>query len=129
AALTVLLRPPGPGLNPSPGGPMKKSLQVCAAVLVAAGIAFAAHALSSDTFAEASGGGTVVVGGIVASFGFNAERPPDFTGGGAAVGRINYDKHAKVAAGNHVSVPVVSMAAILTSTPTPNGSGGHAQIG
>ena len=84
--------------------------------------------ISPDALATVSGGGTVVVAGVpntLASFGVNAARPTGFVAGGAAVGHINYDKHAKVA-GNHVNVPVVLMAAELTATPSPNGSGGRA---
>ena len=86
------------------------------------------NGLATDTIGIATGGGTVEVGPIVASFGLNAKRPANFTGGGAAVGRINYDKHANVLGGHHVNVPVTFMSIILTTTPTPNGTGGSAQI-
>src|SRR5438045_4046895 len=64
--------------------------------------------LSGNTVGTVTGGGTVIVAGvpnIVASFGINGKRPTGFTGG-AAVGRINYDKHAQVT-GRHVNVPVM----------------------
>src|SRR5438105_9607528 len=55
-------------------------------------------AMSQDTVAIVTGGGTVIVaestGNVVASFGLNARRPDGFTGGGAATGRGNYDEHA-----------------------------------
>jgi hypothetical protein len=86
------------------------------------------NALPTDTVGIATGGGTVAVGTIVASFGLNAKRPANFTGGGAAVGRINFDKHANIVGGHHVNVPVTFMSIILTTTPTPNGTGGSAQI-
>src|SRR5690348_1581773 len=54
--------------------------------------------MSPDAAAVVTGGGTVIApagfGTAVASFGLNAKRPPGFTGGGTATGRINYDKHA-----------------------------------
>jgi len=86
------------------------------------------NALPTDTVGVATGGGTVAVGGIVSSFGLNAKRPANFTGGGAAVGRINFDKHANILAGHHVNVPVTFMSIVLTTSPTPNGTGGNAQI-
>jgi hypothetical protein len=87
--------------------------------------------LSADTVAIVTGGGTVMVTGIdsfVASFGLNAKRPAGFTGGGAAQGRINYDRHAQVSGGRHVNVPVTLMSAELSASPSPNGTGGRAQI-
>jgi hypothetical protein len=86
------------------------------------------NALPTDTVGIATGGGTVEMGSIVGSFGLNAKRPADFTGGGAATGRINFDKHANILAGHHVTVPVTFMSIILTTSPTPNGTGGSAQI-
>ncbi len=86
------------------------------------------NALPTDTVGIATGGGTIALGPIVASFGLNAKRPANFTGGGAATGRINYTKHANVAGGRHVGVPVTFMSIVLTTTPTPNGTGGNAQI-
>lgn len=50
---------------------------------------------------------------VVASFGFNGKRPPNFTPG-QAQGRINYDRHAITPAGRHVNVPVVFMAVEVT---------------
>jgi hypothetical protein len=87
--------------------------------------------LPTDTVGIATGGGTIDLGGvIVASFGINAKRPANFTSGGPgyATGRINYDKHATVTGGRHVSVPVTLMAITLSNTPTPNGTGGNATI-
>jgi hypothetical protein len=86
------------------------------------------NALATDTVGIATGGGTVAIGSIVGSFGLNAKRPAGFAGGGAAVGRINFDKHANILGGHHVNVPVTFMSIILSQTPTPNGTGGSAQI-
>jgi len=86
--------------------------------------------LSPDTVGIATGGGTVTVTGvpnIVASFGINGKRPTGFTGGGAAVGRINYDKHAQVP-GRHVNVPVLFMTLELSANPSQNGTGGKARL-
>jgi len=90
--------------------------------------------LSPDTVGLDTGGGTVTVTAfptnILASFGINAKRPPGFTPpgtNGAALGRINYDKHAQVA-GRHVNVPVTFMQVELSQTPSPNGTGGKAQL-
>jgi hypothetical protein len=92
----------------------------------------ATMAMSPDTIAIVTGGGTVKITGvpdIVASFGVNGKRPAGFVqnGQGVASGRINYNKHAQVA-GRHVNVPVVFMNAELSSTPSPNGTGGKAQL-
>jgi hypothetical protein len=89
--------------------------------------------LSSDTVGLVTGGGTVTVVGvpnILASFGINGKRPPGFTPpgtNGAATGRINYDKHAQIAS-RHVNVPVTFMQVELSTTPSPNGTGGRAQL-
>jgi len=80
-----------------------------------------------------TGGGTVKIGvvpdEVLASFGINAKRPTGFVqdGTGAALGRINYDKHAQVA-GRHVNVPVTFMQLELSANPSPNGTGGRAQL-
>lgn len=79
--------------------------------------------VSPDTVAKVTGGGTVTVPlNVVASFGVNGKRPPGFTGGGAAQGRINYDRHAITPEGRHVNVPVVQMEAETT------GNGGKATL-
>jgi len=88
--------------------------------------------MSPDAPAAVTGGGTVVVpagfgANAVGSFGLNAKRPPGFTGGGTATGRINYDKHAQSSNGRHTNVPVLFMQAETTSTP-PNGTGGKATL-
>ena len=86
--------------------------------------------LSADTVAIVTGGGTVTVNGtpdFVASFGLTAKRPAGFTGGGAAQGRINYDRHTQMAS-RHVNAPVTLMSAELAVNPSPNGTGGRAQI-
>ena len=89
-----------------------------------------AAAVDPNTVATVTGGGTVVVttfvGSAVASFGLNAKRPATFTGG-TATGRINYDKHVQ-GTGRHVNAPVVLMQAEISSTPTPNGTGGRADL-
>jgi hypothetical protein len=92
----------------------------------------ASSVLSADTIAIVTGGGTVVVTGVpnvVASFGINGKRPAGFVqnGQGLAQGRISYNKHAQVA-GRHVNVPVTFMNVELSATPTPNGTGGKAQL-
>jgi len=89
--------------------------------------------LSPDTLGIATGGGTVKVTAvpvdIISSFGINGKRPAGFVqnGTGAAVGRINYSKHAQVAS-RHVNVPVAFMQVELSTNPTPNGTGGKAQL-
>jgi hypothetical protein len=86
---------------------------------------------SPDTLAKGTGGGTVLATPTyptsLASFGLNARRPVGFVSGGAAEGRINYDRHRN-STGRHVNVPVVLMQAFTTGTPTPNGTGGSAAI-
>jgi len=118
-----------------------------AAILVASGVALSASiaqgrvepgamqpasaALSQDTVAIVTGGGTVEVTSfpqnILASFGVNAKRPAGFTGGGAASGRINFDQHANVP-GRRVNAPVLFMTAAMSATPSPNGTGGSAAM-
>src|SRR2546422_5442378 len=118
-----------------------------AAILVASGVALSASiaqgrvepgamqpasaALSQDTVAIVTGGGTVELPAIpmntLASFAVNAKRPAGFTGGGAASGRINFDQHANVA-GRHVNAPVLFMTAAMSATPSPNGTGGSAAM-
>jgi len=86
--------------------------------------------LSGDVVGTAIGGGTVVVTSVpsvIASFGINGKRPTGFVSGGAAVGRINYDKHAP-GSGRHVNVPVLFMTLELSATPSQNGTGGKAQL-
>src|SRR5688500_13122277 len=63
----------------------------------------------------------------LASFGLNARRPAGFVAGGAAEGRINYNRHRN-STGRHVNVPGVLMQALITGTPPPNGTGGTAAI-
>jgi len=104
------------------------ALALIASVVAPTPVAASPNAVPTDTVGIVTGGGTVDVGGVVASFGLNAKRPANFTGGGAATGRINYDKHANILGGHHVQVPVTFMSLVLTTTPTPNGTGGSAQI-
>jgi hypothetical protein len=86
---------------------------------------------SLDTLAKVTGGGTVLATPMyptsLASFGLNARRPAGFVSGGAAEGRINYDRHRN-STGRHVNVPVLFMTAFISGTPTPNGTGGTATI-
>ena len=122
-------------------------LSVAAVVVVCLGAAFdggvangripssgqpSAALMSPDAAAVVTGGGTVIApagfGTAVASFGLNAKRPPGFTGGGAATGRINYNKHAQSSNGRHTNLPVMFMEAETSSTPTPNGTGGKATL-
>jgi hypothetical protein len=89
--------------------------------------------LSANEVGIATGGGTIELTvngvGVVASFGINGKRPTNFVqdGTGTAIGRVNYDKHAQVGA-RHVNVPVKFMTIELSATPTPNGTGGRAQL-
>ena len=91
----------------------------------------AVAAMSPDTVAVVTGGGTVTVPegamNIVASFGVNARRPDGFTGGGAATGRVNYDEHGNVST-RRVNAPVMFMEAAMSTQPTPNGTGGNAAM-
>lgn len=85
--------------------------------------------MSPSTDGKATGGGTIEITlpmDLVASFGINGKRPAGFTGG-IAQGRINYDKHAQVPA-RHVNVPVTFMNVELRGNPSPNGTGGSAQL-
>jgi hypothetical protein len=94
----------------------------------------ASSTLDANAIGLATGGGTVTVTGIpqniLASFGINGKRPAGFVqdGTGTALGRINYDKHAQVTAGRHVNVPVKFMTIELSANPSPNGTGGKAQL-
>jgi len=107
-------------------------LVLCAAVAVSGGVAQGridpmtggAHVISSqspDTTAKVTGGGTVLAAPTytttIASFGLNARRPQGFIGGGAAVGRINYDRHRN-SVGRHVNAPVTQMQAFDGSGQT-----------
>jgi len=87
--------------------------------------------LSVDTIAIVTGGGTVEPDPtVVASFGLNGKRPAGFTPpgtNGAALGRINFDKHAQMA-GRHVNVPVTFMTAEIANPQTGNQTGGKAQL-
>lgn len=91
----------------------------------------AVAAMSPDTVAVVTGGGTVTVPegamNVVASFGVNARRPDGFTGGGAATGRVNYDEHGNVST-RRVNAPVMFMEAAMSTQPTPNGTGGNAAM-
>jgi hypothetical protein len=87
--------------------------------------------LSADTVAKVTGGGTVLAAptypNTVATFAVNARRPAGFVSGGQAVGRILYDRHRNTT-GRQVNAPVVLMEALISSTPTPNGTGGNAAM-
>lgn len=89
--------------------------------------------VSPNTIAIVTGGGTVIAVvnamNVVASFGVNGKRPAGFVqnGAGSAQGRINYDEHAQTP-NRHVNVPVTFMNASISATPTPNGTGGEAQL-
>lgn len=87
--------------------------------------------LNPDEIAKVTGGGTVLAAPLfpntVSSFGLNARRPAGFVGGGAAEGRINYNRHRNTT-GRHVNVPVVLMQATISQTPSPNGTGGSASL-
>lgn len=85
--------------------------------------------LSGDTIAKVTGGGTVLAAptypNTVATFGINARRPAGFISGGTATGRILYDRHRNTT-GRQVDAPVVIMEALISTTQTPNGTGGKA---
>ena len=120
---------------------------IAAVIVVASGVALSASvaqgradpvstqpasaAMSPDTVAIVTGGGTVIVGEtpmtVVASFGVNARRPDGFTGGGPASGRVNYTEHANVNT-RHLNAPVVLMEAAMSANPSPNGTGGSAAM-
>jgi hypothetical protein len=94
-----------------------------------AGTGSAPNAQGEATVGIATGGGTVdIVSPFIGSFGVNAKRPANFTGVGEAVGRINFDKHGNVLGGRHVNVPVTLMQITISGTPSPNGTGGSANI-
>jgi len=82
---------------------------------------------SPDTIAKVTGGGTVLAAPTyattIASFGLNARRPSGFINGGAALGRLNYDRHRN-SAGRHVNAPVTQMQAFDGTGQT----GGSASI-
>jgi hypothetical protein len=86
--------------------------------------------LDPNALAKVTGGGTVLAKPMmpapVSSFGLNARRPVNFTGGGFAEGRINYDRHKNMA-DRHVNVPVTVMEAAPAPQP-PNGTGGDALV-
>jgi len=87
--------------------------------------------LSGDTVAKITGGGTVLAAPLypntVATFGVNARRPAGFISGGAATGRISYDRHRDTTA-RHINVPVLIMEAVITNPQTSNGTGGDASL-
>jgi hypothetical protein len=87
--------------------------------------------LSADTVAKITGGGTVLAAptypNTVATFGVNARRPAGFMGGGTATGRIHYDRHRNTTA-RKIDAPVVLMEAVISTTPSPNGTGGKAAL-
>lgn len=91
----------------------------------------ARQALEPDVTARVTGGGNVLAAptypNTVASFGLNARRPVGFSGGGFAEGRIDYNRHRNTT-GRHVNVPVTLMEALISGTPTPNGTGGKAAL-
>jgi hypothetical protein len=86
--------------------------------------------LDADALAKVTGGGTVLAKPMlpapVASFGLNARRPTGFVSGGAAEGRINYDRHKNMS-NRHVNAPVEYMQASPAPQP-PNQTGGDALI-
>jgi hypothetical protein len=86
-----------------------------------------ASSQSPDATAKVTGGGTVLAAPTfattIASFGLNARRPSGFISGGAALGRVNYDRHRN-SLGRHVNAPVTQMQAFDGSGQT----GGSASI-
>jgi hypothetical protein len=87
-------------------------------------------AQSPDTIEKVTGGGTVLAAPTypttIASFGLNARRAPGFVAGGAATGKIHYNRHRN-STGRHVKAPVTFMQGTTTPTP-PNQTGGTATI-
>jgi len=110
-------------------GPAHGVVGVVAIVLIVAGARIATasvSAISPTAQGAVSGGGTVTNPCGDASFGLNSVRPNTFPGG-QALGRINYDRLGSCA-NAHVNVPVVLKSVTVSSTPTPNGTGGDAAI-
>ncbi|TME25592.1 MAG: hypothetical protein E6I64_10825 [Chloroflexi bacterium] len=125
----------------------RRRWSIVAVIVVASGVALSASvaqgrvdpvststavaAMSPDTVAIVTGGGTVIVGespmNVVASFGVNARRPDGFAGGGVASGRVSYTEHANVNT-RHLNAPVVLMEAAMSANPSPNGTGGSAAM-
>jgi hypothetical protein len=112
-------------------------LALCAALVLSGSVAqgrvttlmgaITASSQSPDTTAKVTGGGTVLAwptyATTIASFGLNARRPPGFTGGAMAVGRVNYNRHRN-SVGRHVNAPVTQMQAFDGTGQT----GGSASI-
>jgi hypothetical protein len=82
--------------------------------------------ISSTAQGVVSGGGTVTNTCGDASFGLNSVRPSSFPNG-QALGRINYERLGSCP-NAHVNVPVVLKAVTVSTTPSPNGTGGDAAI-
>jgi hypothetical protein len=85
---------------------------------------------SPDTIEKVTGGGTVLAAPTypttIASFGVNARRAPGFMAGGAAKGKIHYNRHRN-SVGRHVKAPVTAMQGTTSPRP-PNETGGNATL-
>jgi hypothetical protein len=96
-----------------------------AAFARAAGASMAAISLTA--LGAVSGGGTVTNPTCGdASFGLNSVRPSSFPNG-QALGRIDYQRIGDCP-NAHVNVPVISKSVTVSTTPTPNGTGGEAAL-
>jgi hypothetical protein len=96
-------------------------------LIVASARAIGAPAAISPTAQGAvSGGGTVTNPCGDASFGLNSVRPTSFPSG-QALGRIDYQRIGDCL-NAHVNVPVIAKSVAVSTTPTPNGTGGDAAL-
>jgi hypothetical protein len=97
-------------------------------LIVASARALAASmaGISSTALGAVSGGGTVTNPCGDASFGLNSVRPSSFPNG-QALGRIDYQRIGNCP-NAHVNVPVVFKSIAVSTTPTPNGTGGDAAL-
>jgi hypothetical protein len=97
-------------------------------LIVASARAFGASmaGISSTAQGAVSGGGTVTNPCGDASFGLNSVRPSSFPNG-QALGRIDYQRIGDCP-NAHVNVPVILKSVAVSSTPTPNGTGGDAAL-
>src|SRR2546423_133723 len=116
----------------SPAAPIMATLAVLLSITVSGSLAQARVTpvsssratadLSGDTVAKITGGGTVLAAPLypntVATFGVNARRAAGFVSGGAATGRISYDRDPGTTA-PHINLPVGLVQAGGKQTPTP----------
>lgn len=106
-------------------------LVACSIALVVVGafahaIDAAMPAISPTAQGVATGGGTITNPCGDASFGLNSVRPSSFPNG-QALGRIDYQRIGDCP-NAHVNVPVILKSVTVSTTPTPNGTGGEAAL-